>query len=285
MASHVPNRQVVLVRNRFYRGPRPANVDRVVVTIGGGLEACRVAVERNELDYCGSWHPRPIQRSQPGTASTGGRFFFEPALQTYYFAFNHDRPAFKGVGQIPLKQAINWAIDRPALVRASGYLGGKRTDQILPPVMGRDASIYPLGGVTEQSLARARALLAKAQFKPEKLVLYAINGGGNAARAQVFQFNLRRLGIDVEIKYFSPDALYEKAGTRGEPFDVVFAAVEPRLPGSGQLLRPCWTAPRSERRATRTSRTSTGRSTTGDRSIDRLTGPRAARRGPIWTWR
>ena len=41
--------------------------------------------------------------------------------------------------------------------------------------MGRDASIYPLGGVTDQSLARARALLAKAKFKPTTLVLYASN--------------------------------------------------------------------------------------------------------------
>ena len=30
VASRVPNRQVVLERNRFYRGPRPANVDQFV---------------------------------------------------------------------------------------------------------------------------------------------------------------------------------------------------------------------------------------------------------------
>ena len=34
IASRVPNRQVVLERNRFYRGRRPANVDRVVWTVG-----------------------------------------------------------------------------------------------------------------------------------------------------------------------------------------------------------------------------------------------------------
>ena len=84
--------------------------------------------------------PRPTRRSPPSTASTRGRFFFSPSLATFFFAFNHDRPAFKGPGQIPLKQAINWAIDRPALVRAAGYLGGKRTDQILPPAMGRGAA-------------------------------------------------------------------------------------------------------------------------------------------------
>ena len=62
------------------------------------------------------------------------------------FVFNHDRPAFEGAGQIPLKKAINFAIDRPELTRAAGYLGGKRTDQLLPPALGRPASIYPLAG-------------------------------------------------------------------------------------------------------------------------------------------
>ena len=124
VASRVPNRQVVLERNRFYRGPRPANVDRAVWTIRG-REACRVAVERNELDYCaGLGVPSSAYAelaAKYGINKKNGRFFFTPELVMEYFAFNHDRPAFKGVGQIPLKQAINWAIDRPALVRAAGF--------------------------------------------------------------------------------------------------------------------------------------------------------------------
>lgn len=46
------------------------------------------------------------------------------------------------------------------------------------------------------------------------------------AQAQIFQFNLKRLGINVEIKYFPADAFFEKVSTRGEPFDVAvgFAA-------------------------------------------------------------
>ena len=224
VASYVPNRQVVLERNRFYRGPRPANVDRVVRTIGVAPEACRAAVERDELDYC--YPGIPVAASRDTADRYGinkGRFFFNPTLSTFFFAFNHDRPAFKGVGQIPLKQAINWAIDRPALVRTVGFLGGRRTDHILPPAFGPKANIYPLGGASERNLTRARALLAKARLKPDKLVLYAIGAGPNVPEAQVFQFDLRRLGIDVEIKYFPPATLFEKAGTRGEPFDVILA--------------------------------------------------------------
>jgi oligopeptide transport system substrate-binding protein len=223
VASRVRDRQVVLERNGFYRGSRPANVDQAVWTIGG-REACEAAVERNELDYCGGLGIPSSDYTEIaakyGINKKDGRFFFNPLLETDYFGFNHDRPAFKGLGQIPLKQAINWAIDRPALVRAAGYLGGKRTDQILPPAMGRGASIYPLGGVTVRSLAKARALLAKATLKPKRLVLYAPNFDPSPAQAQIFQFNLRRLGIDVEIKYFPADAFFEEVATRGEPFDL-----------------------------------------------------------------
>src|SRR6266498_5569250 len=227
VADRVPNRQVVLKRNPFYRGSRPANVDQIVMTMAAGQAACRAAVDQNELDYCaGAGIPQadfPEIVAKYGINRKGGRFFFNPTLGTTFFAFNHDRPAFKGIGQIPLKKAINWAIDRHALVRASGYLDGKRTDQILPPAMGRGASIYPLGGVTEQSLARARAQLARAKFKPKKLVLYSATSPSTFSTwAQIFQFNMKRLGIDVEIKYFGPvGAMFQQAGTRGAPFDVV----------------------------------------------------------------
>jgi len=225
IASRVPNRQVVLERNRFYRGSRPANVDHVVLTVGLGQEACRQAVAQDELDWCEFLSDQAYREiaAKYGINTHDGQFFFNSTLATGYFAFNHDRPAFKGPGQIPLEKAINWAIDRPALVRATGYLGGKRTDQILPPAMGRDQSIYPLSGVDEESLARARALLAKARFKPTKLVLYTATAPSFFATwAQIFQYDMRRLGIAVEIRYFgTAGAMFNAAGTRGESFDVV----------------------------------------------------------------
>ncbi len=225
VTSRVPGRQVVLERNRFYRGHRPANVDRIVYTVGPGQEACRLAVEQDELDWCEFLSDSDYRdiAAKYGINRPDGRFFFGPTLGTGYFAFNHDRRAFRGQAQIPLMKAINWAIDRPALVRASGYLGGKRTDQILPPAMGRQASVYPLGGVTAQTLDKARALLAKAKYRPQKLVLYtATSPSFFAAWAQIFSYDMRRLGIDVEIKYFgTANAMFRAAGRRGEPFDVL----------------------------------------------------------------
>jgi peptide/nickel transport system substrate-binding protein len=172
IAERVPNRQVVLRRNRFYRGGRPANADEIVLTIMNG-EACRVAVEENQIDYCFRLPPaahREVAAKYGINRPDGGQFFVSPALDTYFFSFNHERPAFKGPGQIPLKKAINHALDRPELARAFGFLGAGRTDQLLPPVLGRDVHVYSLKGAEP---AAARRWLSRARIKPRTLVLYA----------------------------------------------------------------------------------------------------------------
>ena len=191
------------------------------MTIMGG-EACRAAVEDGRIDYCQGGISSAAYREIAATYGVnrpGGRFFVQPRLNTVYFAFNHDRPAFKGPGQIPLKKAVNYALDRPELARGFGYLGATRTDQMLPAVLGHDASVYSLKRADPTT---ARKWLARARVQPSTLVLYAWNIPSGVAAAQVFAFNMKQIGIDVEPKYFSPFVASEKAGTRGEPFDVAF---------------------------------------------------------------
>ena len=51
-------------------------------------------------------------------------------------------------------------------------------------------------------------------------------------------FNLKQIGIDLEVKYFDINALAEKAATPGEPFDLVHRGLGSRLRRPGRLLRP-----------------------------------------------
>jgi len=223
VAERVVNRRIVLKRNPFYRGGRPANVDQVVWTIVASPEACLLATEQNRIDHCLiralklATYQRLAERF--GINRRGGQFFVSPSLATWLVVFNHDRPAFRGPGQIPLKKAINFAIDRPELARAFGYLGARRTDQLLPPALGRNERIYPLAGADP---ATARKWLARARVKPRTLVLYAPNHELGVAVAHVLVFNLRQIGIELDVKYYDALTLHEKAGTRGEPFDLAF---------------------------------------------------------------
>jgi ABC-type oligopeptide transport system substrate-binding subunit len=239
VAERIVNRRIVLKRNPFYPGTRPANLDQVVYTPGVTSDACRAAVEQDRVDLClvpgfPDAAYREIRRRY-GINRMGGRFFVSSGLKTWFFAFNHDRLAFKGADQIPLAKAINYAIDRPALARTVGYLAAGRTDQILPPAFRREASIYPIRGADP---ATARRWLERARFKPAKLVLYTGTDPVGYAVAELFAFDLKQIGIDVEVKYFSLDSLYEKAGTRGEPFDVVVAGWGADYPDAATFFEP-----------------------------------------------
>jgi peptide/nickel transport system substrate-binding protein len=236
--DRVRNRQFVLKRNPYYRGDRPANVDEVVWQTAVPREACLAAVQQDLLDHCvhlstplAAWRPLAEQYG-----INKGRLFRGRGRTTFFLVFNHDRPAFRGRGQIPLKKAINFAIDRPALTREAGYLAGSRTDQLLPPALGaRAESIYPLGG---SNIAAAGRLLRQARFQPPKLVLYASNSSTQVAWAQSVAFDLGRLGIDIEVKYFDVGVLVERIGTRGEPFDIAFNGWAADYADGGGFLEP-----------------------------------------------
>jgi peptide/nickel transport system substrate-binding protein len=217
IASRDPNKSIVLKRNPFYKGKRPANPNQIVYTIGNSLEAIRLRVEQGEADYAAQGIPPSAYAEVAQKYGINkSQFWVKPILNTAYLALNTQRPIFKD--NVSLRKAVNYAVDRRALLAQAGYLAGKRTDQILPPGMSgfRDASLYPLKG---PDLATAKKL-ATGHTRDGKIVLYASNRAPAPLYAQVLEFNLKQIGLDVETKLFSRAVQIQKEGTRGEPFDV-----------------------------------------------------------------
>ena len=196
----------------------------------GGLPACRRAGSDRPLRQYGRRHPPngvPRSGERYGINRPDGQLFVRPGLSTWYYAFNHDRRAFKGPGQIPLKKAINFAIDRLALTRPAGYLAGKRTDQILPPALARSASIYPLGG---PNLAAARRFYARARYKPTTLVLYTSSAPFAVAQARVADVRPQEAGYRPRGEVLRPRGDGPEGGDARR-------AVRPRPTGLGCRLR------------------------------------------------
>jgi peptide/nickel transport system substrate-binding protein len=223
----VQKRSALIVRNPYWRHnaepfkslARPANVDAIQYTFGNSLAAQKLRIDQNQTDFAG------VPTSEyAGLVEKYGinkeRFFIRKNLVFWYLGLNNDSALFKG--NLPLRQAVNWAIDRPQMVRQHGYLAGGRTDQILPPGMPgfKNWSIYPLGGVNNASLTKAKSLATSNALRGGKAVFYAFNTAFGPTVAQVVQFNLKQIGIDVEIKQFDRVVQHEKVGTRGEPFDI-----------------------------------------------------------------
>jgi peptide/nickel transport system substrate-binding protein len=218
------NRRIVLERNRFYRGPRPQRVGWIEVDIGLPLETIKLNIDRGSTDAGDippSAHAELGRRFGVRRASPG-RYFANPIGMLLYLGLNHDRRLFGGptpLGNLPLKKAVNLAIDRRAMMAQRGAFAGSAHDQLLPPTVrgARDVTIYP----SRPALARARAL-ADGNLRGGKAAFYCTTRAPGPQVCQVVQANLRAIGLYLDIKHFprTYDAPF-LAERRGEPFDVV----------------------------------------------------------------
>lgn len=221
IAARTPNKSITLKRNPNYHGKRPHNVDTIQYTIGNSLDATQLRLESGATDLGGV-----NATAYAGLAAKYGvnktRFYVKPNLGVWYLAFNHDRPLFKtgGVhGNVPLKQAINYALDRHALVIQSGAFSGRRTDQVLPPGMQgfKACNCYPT--VKPPNFAKAKQLAA-GHTGDGNAVLYTFTASYGPLWAQIIQFDLKQIGLNVDVKPFARAVEFQKAGTKGEPFDM-----------------------------------------------------------------
>jgi ABC-type transport system substrate-binding protein len=221
IAEYVAGDRVVIERNRFYHGARPHRVDRVVVDLSLDEATALDRVEGGTLDY--AWVPTAdyADRAAELRRKHGlnrKRFFAVPASFLRYFTLNTARPLFKG--NEPLRRAVNFAVDRKALLRARGPLAGFLTDQYLPPGLPgfRDADIYPLA---KPDLKRARQL-ARGATRSGKAMLYTPAATLGSTQAQIVKANLARIGLAVTIRKIPASLYFQKLATPHEPFDIAW---------------------------------------------------------------
>jgi peptide/nickel transport system substrate-binding protein len=219
IAEYVPGRRIVLERNRFYRGSRPRHLDRFEIELTEDDASAIDRVDRGELDYAwvptASYAPRAAEFRRKYWLNRT-RFFGVPTPFLRMFVLNTSRPLFRGNAQ--LRRAVNFAVDRKALLRERGPLAGFLTDQYLFPGLPgfRDERIYPL---EKPNVAKARQL-ARDNLRGRRAVLYTTAFPLGLAQAQIVKQNLAKIGIRVEIKSFPGVTLFEKLATPGEPFDI-----------------------------------------------------------------
>ncbi|MDX6450296.1 MAG: peptide/nickel transport system substrate-binding protein [Gaiellaceae bacterium] len=217
VASRTPNKSILLKTNPYYKGKRPHNAAQINYTIGNSLEATYLRVLQGSTDYAsGGIPPASYAEAAQKFGINKGQFWVQPLLSTSYLALNTSRGIFKN--NVALRKAVNQAIDRRALLSQSGYLAGKRTDQILPPGMAgfRDADLFPL----KQPNITAAKKLAQGHTGDGNVVLYESNRGAAPLRAQIIQYNLAQIGLKVDTKLYARAVQLTKEGTRGEPFDI-----------------------------------------------------------------
>jgi len=229
IASYSPNRSIVLKKNPNWTDAagfkRPAYLDEIDYTaLTENTDQGTLQIKNGELDYS----PDALSPAQffqlnkeygpNGTSGGDQRFFITPAAAVSYLALNTARPAFSN----PLvRQAVNYAIDRPAIAQASGYGATTPAEKYLPPQIAgsqQEQVVYPVDSV---DLNKAKSLMQQAGVTtPITAVLYTCNQAPCPDRAAIIQQNLKAIGINVQIKEFDRGVQFGKEGTKGEPFDI-----------------------------------------------------------------
>jgi YVTN family beta-propeller protein len=214
----------LLKRNPNYHGSRPQRPRRIRITFGRGRRQALADVESGDADYAPVTADSPVKpleaapyrrRYGPGSeAATSGkqRYFINPTLWLDSITLNTSRPLF---ASSRMRRAVNYAIDRTALARQGGVnflLPARPTDQYLPAGMPgfTDARIYPF----RPNLEKARRLAGP---EHRTATLYAFSDSASGPQlAEIVKSNLKRIGIDVEIKLFKRTVIF---GLRG--YDMV----------------------------------------------------------------
>jgi peptide/nickel transport system substrate-binding protein len=243
IARHDPDRSLALARNPYYRGSRPHRVDRIVMTFGGDLDDDIRHVAQGDADVLGIEMPRAVRdQLVPRYGVNRQQLLRKLGFYTGGLVLNTSRPLFHA--NVALRKAVNEAVDRTAIERAGGDTRWfTATDQILPRGLPgwTDYKLYPLA---HPALGRARAL-ARGHLRGGKAVLYTCGGklpfaastcAGLVDQAAVIVHELKAIGLDVRVKVFDANVLAARAGTPGEPYDMLLADFGPNFADPGSMI-------------------------------------------------
>jgi peptide/nickel transport system substrate-binding protein len=220
IAHFTPGRSILLRRNPYYRGPRRPHVDSILYRFGAPSSQILLELERGEVDY-GVVSAVGSESLQRRFGRDRSHLFVVQQPTVAYLALNTQRPLFRDNPQ--LRRAVNYALDRPNLVRQFGLGGAAPADEYLPPGFPgyRRRHIYPLDG---PDLATARRL-ARGHLRGGHAVFLACGTEDCKNRALVVADSLRKIGLDVRLKMTT--GLLTLASVKGTKFDIADVITKP----------------------------------------------------------
>jgi peptide/nickel transport system substrate-binding protein len=246
--SYVPNRQVILVRNPMFHewsaAAQPSgNPNTIELKLGLTPESEVTEVERGQADWM--YDTPPPDRLAELEARYPAQLHLDPVLTTNYFALNVRIPPFSN---LDARQAVNYAINRAAIIKVNGGPGlGTTTCQILPPNMLGYMPYCPYtvnpssnGQWTGADLTKARQLMAASHTAGMTVKVYALSDTNDTATALYLQTVLRQLGYNASVKtlnassfvgvafnssFHVQSALYQWADDYPAPSDFLYGAL------------------------------------------------------------
>jgi peptide/nickel transport system substrate-binding protein len=209
VASYDPNRALKLVRNpnftEWSRDAQPRGYpDEIDQNFGLSVEAEVTAVQNDQADWV--FDPPPADRLGEMGTLYAKRAHVSPLTAFWYLTLNMNLPPFNN---LQARQAINWAVDRNALVR---LYGGPNLAQpactILPPAFPghTDSCDYTKGGGaswTAPDLDKAKQLVQQSRTAGQEVGIVVQDDEVNKAIGEYLQSLLNEIGYKAKLKPLS----------------------------------------------------------------------------------
>jgi glutathione transport system substrate-binding protein len=235
-AEWVPSAHITLVKNPdYWDKANDAKVDKIIIK-PVPEDGTRIAMlQKGEAQFI---NPVPHSMAEVVQKDKNLSLVESESVYTSWVAMNVQKKPFTDVR---VRQALNYAIDKEAIIKTLLRGHGKLADSPLAPqVWGYSpVKMYPYDP------AKAKALLAEAGYPnglPNKVLLRGVAQTGRKEVMVALQGQLKQVGVDVEVLALPQAALRERlaplAENRGE---MDFAGFSPSTGDADWGIRPLLT--------------------------------------------
>jgi peptide/nickel transport system substrate-binding protein len=218
--SYQPSKQIVVVRNPHWPTNKKTgiaevpngNPDQITLDIiaDPGIALTRTLKGQDDYDF---QQPPPDRLSELQSKYSDQTKVYTPA-NTYYFFMN---TRLKPFDDPKVRQAVNLAIDRQALVRAYGGLATP-TENILPPTYPsfKKHTMYP------HDLAKAKSLIPAAD-KGMSITVWNHQRGDDPRATHYLVDVLNQLGFKAKEKIIDASIYWQTIGNQATKAQIGFA--------------------------------------------------------------
>jgi len=217
------NRGYTLAKNENYtpiEGIPAAKLDAIEVEVKKDQRRQAQDVIQNRVDYV--LDPPPADQLQQVKNQYKDRYEEFVTNSTYYFFMNQ---RVKPFDDKRVRQAVNFAIDKPALQRIFGGLLEPGCN-FLPPGMKGYQKIEecPYGDPTKPpNLERARQLIKEAGAEGEKVTVFGNDEDPSKPAATELNSTLKKIGLDSELRIIEGSVYFTAIGNQKTKAAVGFA--------------------------------------------------------------
>ena len=219
--SYSPNHQVIVVRNpnfdaSAFGGNVPAgNPDKMTIQIFGDQSVALTRTLNGQDDY-DEYQPPNDRLSQLESKYANQIKVYTPA-NTFYFFMNTRVAPFNN---LKVRQAVNYAIDRQALVRIYGGLATP-TENVLPPTYPQ----YQKDNLYPYNLAKAKQLITQAGAKGAAVTIWGSNNESRRSpeATAYLQDVLNKIGLNAKLKIINAAVYWTTIGSQATKAQIGFA--------------------------------------------------------------